>query len=86
MEVSEAKEDVQELMFCTYPSESRVFEVIAFWDVNAHADMTLHIKGNTAVDVVMGIKIKGSQEVMVVRKTINLKMYGPKEKFTLMKK
>ncbi|GMH39213.1 hypothetical protein BSKO_07111 [Bryopsis sp. KO-2023] len=77
--------DVQDAPVFCVSHEGNVLQAVAVWDTMAHRDFSLKLIGNASLDIVIGVKLQASNKIVEVRKTIEIRMMDPNEKFRIVK-
>lgn len=75
------EKDMLESKFFLIKSEGHFVDGVAYWNTPQHRDLTLKLKGRASVDVTIGFRFKGQQQITVVEKTVMVRMNPENAKF-----
>ena len=82
---TELEPDGQESKFYPILYEGHYTEGVAYWNTTLHRDLSLKLQGKTSVDVSIGFRLKGAQEIMLIQKTILIRMHPERAQFRTVK-
>ncbi|GMH38877.1 hypothetical protein BSKO_06775 [Bryopsis sp. KO-2023] len=77
--------DYQDMTVFPVFHKGHLMEGVGIWETPSHKDMTLKLIGDASIDLMMTLKMKGSDRTTRVRKTVEVRMHDPEEKFKLVK-
>ena len=82
---TEVEPDGQESKFYPMADEGHYMEGVAYWNTTHHRDLSLKLQGKTSVDVSIGFRLKGAQEILLIQKTVLLRMHPERAQFRAVK-